>query len=140
MCRTPNVLLLAVFLIISFASQRVSWSQVEPPRKDATKPSLAKPRSPAINGEYSKTARAAESDQIFVDMEAELKRQVNYLASTIGERNLRKHKALCQVADFVESELNRFGYQASRQRYKVRGWTVSTFRPKSKGLTRQMKL
>jgi hypothetical protein len=121
MCRTPIIFLLAALLVVQFGSERIGWSQVEPLRQDALKRPATKTESPATNDAHSKTPIAAESDQVVVDMEAELKKQVDYLATTIGERNLRKHKALCQAADYVESELNKFGYQATRQKYKVHG-------------------
>lgn len=51
----------------------------------------------------------------------ELRRDVDNLAVTIGERNLKRYPALVQAADYIDRELNAAGYQPQRQIYTVRG-------------------
>lgn len=55
------------------------------------------------------------------DFQARLEKHVEHLATKIGERNLGKYKALCDAADYIESELKSFGYQPKRQTYQVLG-------------------
>lgn len=49
----------------------------------------------------------------------ELRRDVESLSVTIGERNLENYPALRRAADFVEQELETAGYQVARQTYRT---------------------
>ena len=56
-----------------------------------------------------------------LDFEAPLKAHVEHLATKIGERNLTKYDQLCEAADYIESELKDYGFEPTRQTFKVRG-------------------
>jgi len=53
--------------------------------------------------------------------EAALKKHIEHLATTIGERNLRTYQKLCDAADFIEAEYKSYGYKPARQTYQ-RQW------------------
>lgn len=50
----------------------------------------------------------------------ELRKDVEHLAVTIGERNLEHYDKLCDAAKFIESELLVCGYEVDRQSYEAR--------------------
>lgn len=54
-----------------------------------------------------------------ISLRDELQRDVEYLAVKIGERHLGRYQALCQAANFVESEFLAAGYEVDRQTYQV---------------------
>lgn len=53
-----------------------------------------------------------------------LERDVRHLAGSIGERSLRLPQQLDAAADFIEGELARAGWRATRQTYMCRGHRV----------------
>jgi Zn-dependent M28 family amino/carboxypeptidase len=55
----------------------------------------------------------------------ELRRDVEHLAATIGERNLNRYPALVKAADYIEAELADARYTPQRQKYLVRGMECS---------------
>ncbi|QEG24106.1 M28 family peptidase [Mariniblastus fucicola] len=64
---------------------------------------------------------AADSAEDQIDFQASLKNHVEHLATTIGERNLQHHEALCEAADYVEAQLKSFKLTPTIQTFKVRG-------------------
>jgi hypothetical protein len=44
---------------------------------------------------------------------------VRVLAEEIGERNYRKHRELCQAADWIEGALSKLGFRPWRQEYSI---------------------
>jgi hypothetical protein len=56
-----------------------------------------------------------------LDFESALKAHVEHLATTIGERNLKKYDELCEAADYIETEFKNYGLKPARQTFKVRG-------------------
>ena len=58
-----------------------------------------------------------------VDEKATVQEQIRFyvthLANTIGERNLHQYEALCEAADFIETEFVKFGYATDRQKFQV---------------------
>jgi hypothetical protein len=54
-------------------------------------------------------------------LQEELRKDVEHLAITIGERNLPRYPALVRAADYIEAELAAAGYTPQRQTYSVRG-------------------
>ena len=62
-----------------------------------------------------------ESKTEFAGFEPILRKHVEHLATTIGERNLSNYKELCQAADYVSSQFTKFGFQPKRHSFKVRG-------------------
>ncbi len=55
-----------------------------------------------------------------VSLRDELRRDVEHLAVTIGDRNLSRYPWLCDAAKFIEFELLAAGYEVDRQTYQVR--------------------
>ena len=55
---------------------------------------------------------------------AGLRRDVEELAVTIGQRNMTHYQGLQAAAEFIEESLQRQGYQVVRQPYEVQGKTV----------------
>ncbi len=49
----------------------------------------------------------------------ELRRDVEHLATTIGERNIQRYPKLVEAAQFIEREFRRAGYEVACQEYKV---------------------
>ncbi|MDD9940913.1 MAG: M28 family peptidase [Myxococcales bacterium] len=62
---------------------------------------------------------AATDDQIA--LAGALRRDVEYLATTLGERNLRRHSVLERSANWIQSRLETAGYTARRQTFLVEG-------------------
>jgi len=52
-----------------------------------------------------------------------LRSHVETLASRIGGRDARKYENLRCAADYIEAELQRFGYRAGRQSFDFDGLT-----------------
>lgn len=50
----------------------------------------------------------------------ELRKDVEHLAVTIGERNLEHYDKLCDAAKFIESQFLKAGYEVDRQSYQAR--------------------
>jgi hypothetical protein len=50
----------------------------------------------------------------------ELRKDVEHLALTIGDRNLDRYDALCDAARYVESQFLAAGYEVDRQTYQAR--------------------
>lgn len=67
------------------------------------------------------TATQSTDDKKEPAFEKLLRSHVDTLAVKIGERNLRKYKALCDAADYIETEFKSYGYQPRRQKYEVLG-------------------
>jgi Zn-dependent M28 family amino/carboxypeptidase len=68
------------------------------------------------------------SGAIPVDLERqeeELRRYIDRLASTIGERNIYCYPKLCEAAAFIEQSLLDSGYQPRRQEYQAKGKTFA---------------
>ena len=64
------------------------------------------------------------ADEQLVQLAAELRSAVAYLAETIGERNVRhRPHELAQTADYITKELSAAGYLVQRQEYDVDGTT-----------------
>ena len=63
----------------------------------------------------------------------ELRSHVTHLAETIGERNLQKHKQLCQAADYIEQNLKGNGYPTERQTFEVNGLDCHNISAEIKG-------
>ncbi len=65
---------------------------------------------------------------------AELRRHVERLSATIGERNvLRRPRGLTEAADYVEAQWARAGYKVARQEYDVSGVTCCNLEGESRG-------
>jgi hypothetical protein len=58
-----------------------------------------------------------------IDLRDTLRRNVEKLASEIGERNLPRYRELAAAADFLEASLARNGYEVRRQGYGLAGVT-----------------
>jgi len=56
---------------------------------------------------------------------AELKRDLQHLAGTIGERHVFTPTALMAAADWIEEELRKAGYKPTRQTFEVSGLACS---------------
>lgn len=56
-----------------------------------------------------------------VALREELRQRVDMLAGTIGERNLGRHRALAEAADFIDRSLSAFGYRVQRQLVEAEG-------------------
>lgn len=69
--------------------------------------------------QQDKTKPAAKENQA-ADFETTLKKHVEQLATTIGERNLLHYKELCAAADYIETEFKNYGLTPERQTFKVR--------------------
>jgi hypothetical protein len=54
-------------------------------------------------------------------LEQELRRDVEHLAVTIGERNLPRYPALLEAAGYIEAQFTAAGYAPLRQEFEVRG-------------------
>lgn len=74
------------------------------------------------------------------EVEKQLKANVVVLADDIGERNLTKFKALNQSADWIEKNLKEFGYQVSRQKFKVRNLDCHNIIAEKKGISQPKKI
>ncbi|MHC5011615.1 MAG: M28 family peptidase [Planctomycetota bacterium] len=57
-------------------------------------------------------------------LETELRRDLEHLAASIGERNVYRPAALAEAADFLEASLSKAGHAVVRQRYEVDGRPV----------------
>lgn len=55
-----------------------------------------------------------------ISLRDELRRDVEHLAVTIGERNITRYPALCQAANYLESQFLKVGYEVDRQTYEAR--------------------
>lgn len=77
-------------------------------------PSGVSPSVPANQVEGTTPAKSLTT-------EAALKKHIEHLATTIGERNLRTYQKLCDAADFIEAEYKSYGYKPARQTYQVNG-------------------
>ena len=49
----------------------------------------------------------------------QLRKHVEHLAETIGERNLQTHSSLNKAADYIEEQFSRTGYSTHRQTFQV---------------------
>jgi hypothetical protein len=68
-----------------------------------------------------------------VPTEQRLENYVIHLAETIGERNLGHYIKLCEAADYIEAELQSFGYRPQRQTYEVQGLDCFNIEAEIKG-------
>lgn len=66
-------------------------------------------------------------------LSASLRRDVEMLASTIGERNVFRHDALQKSADYLEARLRESGLPVSRQTYQVHGLPCHNLEAELKG-------
>ena len=64
--------------------------------------------------------KAAVENSATPDFEATLKKHVEHLAITIGERNLLHYEELCAAADYIETEFENLGLNPERQTFEVR--------------------
>lgn len=78
---------------------------------------IAKQKTETLTAPDKKPAEA-KSD---LDFEATLKKHVEHLATTIGERNLAHYEKLCDAADYIEAEFKNYGLTPTRQIFEVRG-------------------
>ncbi len=78
----------------------------------------------------------AESKSAFAGFEPSLRKHVEQLATTIGERNLSNYKELCQAADYVSSQFTKYGFQPKRHSFKVRGLECFNIAAELKGTKR----
>jgi len=62
----------------------------------------------------------AAKEKQSIDFEPTLKKHVEHLAITIGERNLLHYKELCAAADYIETEFKNYGLTPERQTFNVR--------------------
>ena len=67
---------------------------------------------------------------------ANLRRHVNYLAGTIGERNMITYPSLLKAAQYIEDTFKGFGYQVHSQEYGVEGRKVRNLIGEIPGSTR----
>ncbi len=77
---------------------------------------------------------AAEQENI--DFEAALKKHVEHLATTIGERNLDHYDELCEAADYIETEFKNYGLLPTRQAFEVKGLDCFNIAAEIKGTTK----
>ena len=63
----------------------------------------------------------------------QLRQDVEHLAVTIGERNLRRYQSLCDAADFVEQRLGRTKLGVRRQSFQVQGLNCDNLILEKKG-------
>ena len=68
-------------------------------------------------------------------MSDELKRHVETLAGTIGERNLWKYPALQRAAEYIEQQFTASGYHTTRQTYEISRTPVSNIEAVLPGTT-----
>jgi len=54
-----------------------------------------------------------------------IRKDVEHLATDIGERNLHLYTNLCAAADYIQNSFEQVGYKAKRQDYDVSGKTCS---------------
>jgi len=66
----------------------------------------------------------------------QLRRDVEYLAVTIGERNIGCYPQLVRTAAFIENELTEVGYEVARQEYEVWGVKCDNLEVEIAGSTR----
>jgi Zn-dependent M28 family amino/carboxypeptidase len=66
----------------------------------------------------------------------ELRRDVEHLAVTIGERNLQSYPRLVQAAAFIEQEFRKAGYEVARQEYEVLGMKCHNIEVEIRGAER----
>lgn len=98
-----------------------SFSRPQPPSQ--VEPSLHSTDVQQNKGERVLAAPVASTDdQDSASIEKVLKKHIKHLASTIGERNLRKLKNLNLAADYIQAELKSYGFKPRRHTYKVRGF------------------
>jgi Peptidase family M28 len=60
-----------------------------------------------------------------IELQIQLKRDVNMLASTIGRRNRDNYQHLVAAQEFLDRELTQAGYTVREQKYTVEGRTYS---------------
>ena len=70
------------------------------------------------SGQKEKNQAAVAENAL--DFEATLKKHVEHLATTIGERNLQHYEELCEAADYIETEFKNYGLTPKRQTFEVR--------------------
>jgi hypothetical protein len=73
-------------------------------------------RMPGTSYPGDKTPEPAKSDLV-----TELRRDIQHLAGTIGDRNVFVPKELATARDWIEAELRKAGYEPQRQTFEVSG-------------------
>jgi hypothetical protein len=130
--------LLVLMIAISIESFRL-WMKApplkSPSQSSATAPIDAKPSVGSENTSENTSENISEStsestsqtdsepavEAVPVSLATELETSVKKLATEIGERNLEHHAALNRSADWIQSELESFGYTVTRQTFEVSG-------------------
>ncbi|MEZ4227296.1 MAG: M28 family peptidase [Polyangiaceae bacterium] len=82
-------------------------------------PMTQSPKPPEPVTEPSADTTEPELPKADAKLSAELRRNVEHLASKIGERNTKKHWELASAADYLVDELSAAGYEVGRQGYEV---------------------
>ena len=72
-------------------------------------------------------------EEASIDFEPTLKKHVEHLATTIGERNLQHYKKLCAAADYIETEFKNYGLTPKIQTFEVRGLDCKNIAAEIKG-------
>lgn len=125
MFRTWRLLLMAILAGATFSlattNQGVLCAQQKTPTQT---PTTEKPTASAKANEQKNE----------LDFESPLKTHVEHLATTIGERNLKKYDELCEAADYIETEFKNYGLTATRQTFKCRGLDCHNIAAEIKGL------
>jgi hypothetical protein len=77
------------------------------------------------------------ADEALDALAAELRRDVDYLATTLGERNVSHcPQQLAQAADYLAAEFRRAGYEVDRQVYTVEGVACANLAAEIRGVSR----
>lgn len=95
-----------LFLILAILLSLASWYSLSMPGSSHRGP------LPALTAAQRELANELQAD-------------VEMLASTIGERNVERPRALADAAAYITRELERAGYQVRRHEYQSRGQTVA---------------
>lgn len=66
----------------------------------------------------------------------QLRRDVEHLAVTIGERNLNRYPQLNEAADFIKDRLTSLGYEVARQEYQVSDLPCYNIQAERQGATK----
>jgi len=75
-----------------------------------------------------------------VTLRDELVAHVQKLAGEIGERNLSHYPRLLEAAQYIETDLNRAGYQVRRDNYEIESKTFSNLEAQLGGASREIVL
>lgn len=125
MLKKINLIILASLVVLVglaalFAQPITKFSKPNP---------QASTSSPSSNANSSPVENASDFEPI-------LKKHIEYLATTIGERNLQHYEELCQAADYIESEFKSYGLAPDKQTFEVKKLDCRNIITEIKGQTK----